>query len=87
MFEMGKQGKQREENKPVPVSDSNANTGKGTGVITEIQRAALEKELKRTGVLMEAVLARYNIRGLDEMTEEVYTKALNGLKRTKTKAA
>lgn len=87
VFEMGKQGKQREENKPVPVSDSNANTGKGTGVITEIQRAALEKELKRTGVLMEAVLARYNIRGLDEMTEEVYTKALNGLKRTKTKAA
>lgn len=82
VFEMGKQ-KKNEGKKPVPAS--NADTG--AGVITEIQRAALEKELKRTGVLMEAVLGRYNIQSLEEMTEDVYTKALAGLKRTKTKAA
>lgn len=79
---MGKQKKNEGKN---PVPASNADTG--AGAITEIQRAALEKELKRTGVLMEAVFGRYNIQSLDEMTEDVYTKALAGLKRTKTKAA
>lgn len=82
VFEMGKQRK-ADGKQPVPAS--NADTG--AGAITEIQRAALEKELKRTGVLMEAVLGRYNIQSLQDMTEDVYTKALAGLKRTKTKAA
>lgn len=82
VFEMGKQRK-NEGKKPVPAF--NADTG--ADAITEIQRAALEKELKRTGVLMEAVLGRYNIQSLDEMTGDIYTKALAGLKRTKTKAA
>ena len=82
VFEVGRQ-READEKKPVPVSNVDA----GAGAITEIQRAALEKELKRTGVLMEAVLGRYNIQSLEEMTEDVYTKALAGLKRTKTKAA
>lgn len=89
VFEMGKRqwkGKEKEADTNIPQS-AGANAGTGIFVITEVQRVALEKELKRTGVLMEAVLARYNIHSLDEMTEEVYTKALNGLKRTKTKAA
>ena len=79
---MGKQRKTGGKN-PVLVSDMDTRGN----VITKIQRAALEKELKRTGVLMEAVLGRYNIQSLEEMTEDVYTKALAGLKRTKTKAA
>lgn len=82
VFEMGRQ---RKADGKKSVSASNVDTG--VSVITEIQRAALEKELKRTGVLMEAVLGRYNIQSLEEMTEDVYTKALAGLKRTKTKAA
>ena len=82
VFEMGKPRK-ADGKKPVPASNVDA----GAGAITEIQRAALEKELKRTGVLMEAVPGRYNIQSLEEMTEDVYTKALAGLKRTKTKAA
>ena len=82
VFEMGKQRK-ADGKKPVPASNEDI----GANIITEIQRAALEKELKRTGVLMEAVLGRYNIQSLEEMTEDVYTKALAGLKRTKTKAA
>lgn len=82
VFEMGKQRKTGGKN-PVLVSDMDTRGN----VITKIQRAALEKELKRTGVLMEAVLGRYNIQSLEEMTEDVYTKALAGLKRTKTKAA
>lgn len=82
VFEMGKPRK-ADGKKPVPASNEDI----GANIITEIQRAALEKELKRTGVLMEAVLGRYNIQSLEEMTEDVYTKALAGLKRTKTKAA
>lgn len=62
-------------------------TDTGTGIITDIQRRALEKELQRTGVLLETVLGRYSIYTMDEMTEEIYTKALNSLKRTKSKAA
>lgn len=62
-------------------------TDTGTGIITDIQRRALEKELQRTGVLLETVLGRYSIYSMDEMTEEIYTKALNSLKRTKSKAA
>ena len=82
VFEMGKPRK-ADGKKPVPASNEDI----GANIITEIQRAALEKELKRTGVLMEAVLGRYNIQSFEEMTEDVYTKALAGLKRTKTKAA
>ncbi len=62
-------------------------TDTGTGIVTDIQRRALEKELQRTGVLLETVLGRYSIYSMDEMTEEIYTKALNSLKRTKSKAA
>ena len=82
VFEMGKPRK-ADGKKPVPASNEDI----GANIITEIQRAALEKELKRTGVLMEVVLGRYNIQSLEEMTEDVYTKALAGLKRTKTRAA
>lgn len=51
------------------------------------QRKALEKELERTGVSMETVLSRYQLSSLEEMPPEVYARALDGLKRTKTKAA
>ena len=51
------------------------------------QKKALERELERTGVPMEAVLSRYQLSSLEEMPPEVYARALDGLKRTKTKAA
>lgn len=53
----------------------------------DMQREALERELNRTGVTLEAVLERYQIKKLEDMTPEVYEKALKGLKRTKTKEA
>ena len=67
------------------IRSTNADTANSS--ITDIQHKALEKELQRTGVLLETVLGRYSIYSLDEMTEEIYTKALNSLKRTKSKAA
>ncbi len=97
VFEMGKmrrQGKDKEKEKEGkagadmrPSKSSGVNEKAGVRRLTDVQRIALEKELERTGVLMEAVLGRYGVRSLDEMTEDVYVKALNGLKRTKTKAA
>lgn len=55
--------------------------------ITEMQMAALEKELKRTGVTMAAVLERYGIGEPGQMTPETFTKALSGLKKTKDREA
>lgn len=57
------------------------------GGLTPLQRKTLEKELERTGVSMETVLERYGIHVLKEMTGEIYRKALQGLKKTKTKEA
>ncbi len=57
------------------------------GGITDMQRAALQKELERTGVSIETVLARYKIQEIGEMTADIYLKALNSLKRSKTKEA
>lgn len=95
VFEMGRmqrQGKAKEKEGKAGAdmrSSKSSDVNERTGVrrLTDVQRIALEKELERTGVLMEAVLGRYGVRSLDEMTEDVYVKALNGLKRTKTKAA
>ncbi len=55
--------------------------------ITDMQKSILEQELKRTGVPIENVLARYKIHKLEQMTPEIYTKALNGVKKSKTKEA
>lgn len=58
-----------------------------TGALTSLQKKTLEKELERTGVSLETVLERYGIHTLEEMTGEIYKKALQGLKKTKTKEA
>lgn len=55
--------------------------------ITEMQMAALEKELERTGVTMTAVLERYGIGEPGQMTQETFTKAISGLKKTKDREA
>ena len=47
----------------------------------------LHTELNRTGVMIDTVLARYGVQSIDEMTPELLTKAINSLKRTKTKSA
>ena len=52
--------------------------------LSENQRTALEKELQRTGVALEAVLARYQIQHVNEMTSEMYRDALSGLKKSKS---
>lgn len=49
--------------------------------------AAIRKELERTGVALNAVLERYGVGSIQEMDDATYQRAMNSLKRTKTKAA
>lgn len=58
--------------------------GKG---IQEDQMTALEKELARTGVALEAVLGRYRIGDPKELTPEMYRDAMSGLKKSKSRTA
>lgn len=48
---------------------------------------ALHEELERTGVALQAVLERYHIRSIKEMTPDMYRDALSGLKKSRSKAA
>ncbi len=59
---------------------------KGTS-ISKDQMESLRSELDRTGVTMEAVQSRYKIQEPEAMNEEVYTKVMNALKRTKSAEA
>lgn len=47
----------------------------------------MTKELERTGVALDTVLARYQISSVDEITMPIFTNAMNSLKKTKKKAA
>lgn len=47
----------------------------------------IHRELERTGVVLDAVLERYGVISIPEMTDTMYRKAVSGLKRTKSKAA
>ena len=58
----------------------------GKGIQTD-QMTALEKELERTGVALEAVLERYRIGNPKELTPEMYQDAMNGLKKSKSRTA
>ena len=56
------------------------------GIDTE-KKFLLEKELERTGVALETVLARYNLKEVEQMSDEVYESAMNGLKKSKSRNA
>ena len=48
---------------------------------------SINKELERTGVALDTVLKRYKVQSIQEMSEETCQKAINSLKKTKSKAA
>ena len=52
--------------------------------LTQEQMQSLQSELDRTGVTMEAVQKRYKIGETEGMSEEVYSRLMNALKRTKS---
>lgn len=76
-----------EKGKVVFEKKASQNDSGKMGSLTELNRKNLEKELDRTGVLLKTVLERYQIPGLEDMTPELYEKALRSLKRTRSKEA
>ena len=54
---------------------------------TSDQIKQMNKELERTGVALDTVLSRYQISSVEEMTETMFTNAMNSLKKTKKKVA
>lgn len=48
---------------------------------------ALEREMERTGVTLEMVLERYQVRGVSELTTAMYKDALSGLRKTGDRTA
>lgn len=70
------------------MQKDNLNDGKnGTIGISTAQMAALEKELRRTGVTLEAVLDRYHLMVVEQMTAEIYESAMNALKKSQSRLA
>ncbi len=58
-----------------------------TPSLTKRQRTVLEKELERTGVALDAVLNRYHLDSAEQISEEIYKKAIECLKKSKSKEA
>lgn len=48
---------------------------------------SINRELERTGVALDTVLKRYKVQSIQEMSEETCQKAINSLKKTRSKAA
>lgn len=51
----------------------------------DMQPEVLYRELGRTGIALETVLERYGIQNISQMTPEMYSRALSGLRKTQTK--
>ena len=51
------------------------------------RNSTINRELERTGVAIDAVLNRYGVSSVDDMTEETYRSAMNSLRKTKNKVA
>lgn len=47
----------------------------------------VDRELIRTGVALDTVLARYGVSSVLDMSDDTYRKAISSLRRTKSKAA
>lgn len=62
-------------------------SGDKPGYLSKEQQSALEQELKRTGVALDAVLKRYHLTSPEQMSQAVYGKAMKSLKNSKDKEA
>ena len=54
--------------------------------ISQLEDHAIQRELQRTGVALETVLARYGVQSLEQLSPKQYQDAMKGLKRSSSKA-
>lgn len=66
-------------------NDSDKSAEKST-TITTVQMKSLQSELDRTGITMEAVKERYQIEETETMGNDIYTRVMSALKKTKSAA-
>ena len=59
-------------------------SGQHTGAIRSEKVSAINKELERTGVALDAVLGRYGVASIDDMSDSIYQSAINSLRKTKS---
>ena len=68
-------------NKPGRVSET------ARAQLSDKMRRDLQKELERTGISLEQVLARYHLERIEQMKPEHYRDAMSGLKKSNPVAA
>lgn len=61
--------------------------GNGLGYLSQEQQDTLKRELERTGVALDTVLARYHLQSTEQMDGETYRKAMKSLKNSKSREA
>lgn len=81
-----KAGKAAKEDKENTQPEKQQSQG-GQSIISKEQMASLQAELERTGVAMEAVKDRYQIKKPESMSSELYDKIMKALSKTKTTRA
>lgn len=75
-----------EGNPAAPAQDTAAQNTTAPAKAEDEKVVAINKELERTGIALDAVLQRYGVTSIQEMNESVYNNAINSLKKTKTKS-
>lgn len=76
--------KMKQSGKVVPVTEKNQNaSATAKAQLTEKMRRDLQKELDRTGIPLEQVLARYHLGDISQMQPKQYQDALSGLRKSK----
>ena len=51
------------------------------------QEQEMNRELERTGVALDAVLKRYHLEHVGQITDEIYTKAMKDLRSSRSRSA
>ena len=68
--------------------NKNCNTQQNSVCNTADEKVqAIKKELARTGIALNTVLKRYGVSAVEEMSADIYTRAMNSLRKTKGKAS
>ena len=83
----GASGNKAEMAKKPPQKNTAGKTQKNPASISKEQMDSLQAELNRTGVTMETVQSRYQIKEPGMMNAELYGRVMSALKRTKSTEA
>lgn len=87
VYHLQEKGAARAEEKNASDTPPSKNEGSKQQSPGTDREKEINRELVRTGVALDAVLARYGVSSIQRMDDTTYKKAISGLKKTKSKAA